>query len=302
MIELAARLRRDEGGFTLTEMLAALSISIVVMGAVLTALDHFTSVSRATSDRNDAGDQARQSIRDLARNLRNIASPAQSGSGIERGTATDLVFQTINPLSAGSGSNTYSTQRVRYCLNSSDPKAGTLWKQVDTWSTASPPALPSQTACPHNQFGNGQQVIGSWVANAAPGGPARPLFTYDSATLEEISNVSIDLYIDRDRTAGVGEAQMETSVFLRNKNRAPAAAFEATPQGNKQVLLNGGTSSDPDGQTLTYSWMVDGATISATGPIVTYTVTSTGNHTFALTVTDGGGLAHTSPNQTVNVQ
>ena len=178
---LVGGLRREQRGFTLVEMLAAISISMVVLGGILTALDQFTGVSRATTDRNGAEDQARQTVRELARNLRNTASPGQSGSGIERGTGTDLVFQAVDPANAGSGSNAYSTQRVRYCLDSSNSTYGTLWKQVKTWTTPSAPALPGATACPDLAFGS-QSAVGTLVSNASSGGPARAIFSYDSGT------------------------------------------------------------------------------------------------------------------------
>ena len=154
--------------------------------------------------------------------------------------------------------------------------------------------------CPHAQFGS-QSVVGTSVANASSGGAARPIFSYDSATVTDISSVAVDLYIDANRTKGVGEAHMDTSVFLRNKNRAPAASFSVTTQGNKQVLLNGGGSSDPDGQSMTYAWTVDGSPISGSGPLVGYSAPTTGSHVFGLTVTDAGGLTNTSATQTVNV-
>ena len=94
---------------------------------------------------------------------------------------------------------------------------------------------------------------------------------------------------------------MDTSVFLRNKNRAPTGSFTVSTQGNKQVLLNGGGSTDPDGQSLIYTWKVDGVALSSTSPIVLHTVATAGSHTFGLKVTDPGDLSHTAADQTVNV-
>jgi prepilin-type N-terminal cleavage/methylation domain-containing protein len=290
----------DERGFTLVEMLVGLVIAMIVLGAVLKIMDNFTDISRATNDRNEAEDMARQGLRQVARNLRNASSPGTSGSGIERADSTDLVFQAVDPLVAAGGSNSYNVHRVRYCLDSSNPKYGTLWKQTTTWTTASAPALPTATGCPNAAFGD-QRAVGIWIANTSSGGPARPLFSYDSGTLANISNISLDLYVDADRTKGVGEIHVNTGVFLRNKNRTPTASFTVSAQGNKQVLLNGGASSDPDGQSLTYTWTVDGVALSNTSAIVLHTLGTTGNHTFGLTVTDSGDLFHTAPSQTVDV-
>src|SRR5215210_7255634 len=102
---------QDERGFTLVEMLVAFTISMVILGAVLTALENFTSISKANTDRNDTEDTARQATREIARNLRNASSPGTSGSGLERAGATDLVFQSISPTTASGGSNSYSVRR-----------------------------------------------------------------------------------------------------------------------------------------------------------------------------------------------
>jgi prepilin-type N-terminal cleavage/methylation domain-containing protein len=294
------RLIEDERGFTLVEMLVGLVISMIVLGAVLKVTENFQSISRATTDRNEAEDVARQVVRAVSRNLRNASSPGTSGSGIERNAATDLVFQAVDPLTASGGSNSYSVQRVRYCLDSSNPQYGRLWKQTQTWTTASPPALPATTACPDSAFGT-QNAVASWISNASSGGTSRPLFTYDSETLANITNVGLDVYVDVDRTKGVGEIHASSGIFLRNKNREPTAAFSVNAQGNKQVLLNGGASSDPDGQSLTYTWTVDGVPLSNTSAIVLHTLTTTGMHTFGLRVTDSGDLWHEAANQTVDV-
>jgi prepilin-type N-terminal cleavage/methylation domain-containing protein len=289
-----------ERGFTLVEMLVGLVISMIVLGAVLKVVENFQSISRATNDRNDYEDVARQAMREIARNLRNASSPGTSGSGIERAGATDLVFQAVSPLTASGGSNTYSLQRVRYCLNSSNSQYGRIWRQTATWTSASPPALPSATACPDSAFGS-QNAVVSFISNASSGGASRSLFSYDSGTLNNITTVGVDIYADSDRTKGVGEVHANTGVFLRNKNRGPAASFTANAQGNKQVLLNGGASSDPDGQSLTYTWTVDGVALTGTSAIVLHTLSTTGNHTFGLTVSDSGDLSATAPNQTVDV-
>ncbi len=56
-----------------------------------------------------------------------------------------------------------------------------------------------------------------------------------------------------------------------------------------QVTLNGAGSTDPDGDTLTYSWTgpFNGGTATGATPIVTFA--TSGSHTVTLTVNDGNG-------------
>ncbi len=77
-------------------------------------------------------------------------------------------------------------------------------------------------------------------------------------------------------------------------NHDPTAAFTATTQGSLGVAVNASTSSDPDGDVLTYAWdFGDGGT--ATGVTATHTYASTTPKTISLTVSDGlGGTSTTS--------
>ncbi len=81
-------------------------------------------------------------------------------------------------------------------------------------------------------------------------------------------------------------------------NRAPVAAFTAA-KTYLSAAVNAGTSSDPDGGVLTYTWNFgDGAT--GTGVNATHTYASAGTYTIALTVADPQGLTN-STSQTVTV-
>ncbi len=68
-------------------------------------------------------------------------------------------------------------------------------------------------------------------------------------------------------------------------NRAPTASFTHSESG-LTTNVNGGASSDPDGNTLTYSWTFgDGS--SASGATASHTYSSAGTYTVTLTVSDG---------------
>jgi glucose/arabinose dehydrogenase/PKD repeat protein len=79
--------------------------------------------------------------------------------------------------------------------------------------------------------------------------------------------------------------------YTGTTNSAPTAVASATPTSGAvplNVSFDGGGSSDPDGNTLTYAWNFgDGTT--GTGPTTTHTYQSAGTYTATLTVRDGNG-------------
>jgi hypothetical protein len=262
----------------------------VVMLATFAALDSFGVATRANFSQNQAQSIARTAVDRLARELRSSGSPGLPSAPIERADANELVFLTVDPSGPGGGSNSTSVERVRYCTDNSSR----LWKQVQTWTTASPPSTPPPNACPHNSFGS-QSIAASYVANQS-----RAIFTYDSSNPATVGSVTVDLYIDIDVSRAPGEQRLSTTVFLRNQNRPPVATFTPTLTGSQHVLLNASGSADPDGDDVTYSWY-DGSTLIGSGPLFDYASPTTGSHTFSVTVTDSTGLSTTSPTQTIAV-
>ncbi|MCU0257071.1 MAG: PKD domain-containing protein, partial [Vicinamibacterales bacterium] len=73
-------------------------------------------------------------------------------------------------------------------------------------------------------------------------------------------------------------------------NGAPTAVIVAADRvlAGRPLLVNGGASSDPDGDPLTFAWSVEGGE-SATGANAAFTFASAGTVTLSLTVRDGRG-------------
>jgi PKD repeat protein/glucose/arabinose dehydrogenase len=98
-------------------------------------------------------------------------------------------------------------------------------------------------------------------------------------------------------------------------NTPPSAVATANPTTGSApltVAFDGSTSSDPDGDALTYAWDLDGdgATDDSTAARPTYTYTSNGTYTVTLRVTDTKGasaaatvtirVGNTPPTATIN--
>jgi type II secretory pathway component PulJ len=302
------RLARDESGIMLVELLLAASLMLVVLGATFTSLTTFESNSRINELQNDNQEEVRAAIDQLSRELRNHAVATQQAPlGIVSLTGYDIVFQTVAATKPASTSNDQNIERIRYCLDTSTLRNEKIWSQEQTWTSATPPAVPSTASCPDAAWGN-QRFIAMRITNrfnpSSPSSPQdRPVFTANSATTGQITRIDISLILDT--TPGGGpvnapdETRIDSGIFLRNQNQPPTASFTAAVTGSRHIILNASNSNDSENQSLTYTWKDGSTTIDANGQTGDYPTTS-GSHTMSLTVTDPGGLSATT-SQTVTV-
>jgi type II secretory pathway pseudopilin PulG len=70
MTRFARRLRADESGFTLVELLTAMTIGMLLLFAALMLLDHSTALTKQITDRQDAVQRGRQAMELMVRDLR----------------------------------------------------------------------------------------------------------------------------------------------------------------------------------------------------------------------------------------
>ena len=92
-------------------------------------------------------------------------------------------------------------------------------------------------------------VVATDVTNAA-----RPIFTYNATAFDRITEVSSQLFVDTTPTRLPSEVDLQSTVFLRNQNRAPTAVFSATSMPSGGVFLNASESEDPEEKSLTFEW------------------------------------------------
>lgn len=295
MRRLRARLREQRGETTITGVLVAATILVVVLTATLDTFDTFASSQNAATDRVDSQDRARRAIDGLARDLRNLASPTpEQPEAFDVAGPRDIVFKTVSEQSPGTGDNVTNTKRVRYCLDTSVPLAASLVAQTQTWSSATPPPVPSTAGCPAAGWNETTTVADALVHDL--GGVAAPVFTMDATSLTDISSVHVDLVVDVDPHDAIPATPISTGVFLRNQNRRPTAFFTATVTA-EGVLLNGSASHDPEGQPLRYEWY-NGTDLVGTGIVYSYPA-GPGTHSITLRVVDPADLTDTAAPQQV---
>ena len=307
-----SRLRADERGFTLIEVMLVCSIFLIVLGATLTAFTAFTTNNRRGENQVDQAEDARRALDVAARQLRNLANPTVTASTtIDRAAPYDFIFQTSDPAKTW----------VRYCTQTSapaSPSAARLWEAESATATIT---SAMRGACPGAGWASAR-IVSSKVSNQA-GGMDRDVFDYEcgpaqpascpasAAEYPRITNVGIELFVDNKVGDSLREMRVSTAVFLRNQNEPPTAAATVSRKATQQVVLNGAAASDPEGRTLEFFWFKGTAPTSAdfpdctakpaaaVGEGVTYTHTFTeaigSTVNFWLVVRDPGCLTNTFP-------
>jgi prepilin-type N-terminal cleavage/methylation domain-containing protein len=306
------RLRADERGFTLIEVLLVCIVFLVVLGATLTAFTAFTTNHRRGEKQVDQAEAARVGLDVAARQLRNLANPTvNAATTIDRASPYDFIFQTSDPAKTW----------VRYCVQTSG--AGSL-NAAHLWETESASATLTagmRGSCPGTGWATAH-VVTSKVSNQASG-VDRPIFDYEcgpsqpascpasAADYPRITNVGLQLFVDDKVGDSLKEMRVSTAVYLRNQNEPPTASATSSRKATGQVILNGAGSTDPEGRTLDLFWFKDTAPTAAdfadctakpaaavgSGSTYTHTFTEAVGSTvsFWLVVRDPGCLTNTYP-------
>jgi type II secretory pathway pseudopilin PulG len=311
---------RDERGLTLIELLVAMIVSMIVLGATFAVFEAMVRQDITVQRQTELETLARQGSDRLARQLRNLASPADvvtniaastQPKSVDRDLPSDLIFKDVSDTLPPGSLNSANVRRIRYCLQNSgvvpgtgfsaSPTRGVLWVQYQTWTTVTPPPVPADTTCPGTGWTT-RRIVADHLVNDA----ATPVFRYSGdvgvitgitdADREQIARVQTMLLIDGDTTRLPKAATITTGVVLRNQNRAPVAAFNYSLLNpvTCAVQLNGSASEDPESKPLEYEWYIDGIKQPETG-VVTQKSVSKGTHAFSLKVYDRARLVGTSP-------
>ena len=308
----------QQDGFSLVELLIVSTIFLVVAGATLTSFNVF---ERRTSDSVKVAEQveiARTSLDRASRQLRNLARRIDVPV-IKRALADDLVFQTSSP----------DKRWMRYCLQTtapSTPSRAKLFALESNDPSITEPSAGMMGTCPGSGW-NRVALASDYVVNAnkslvepvfryqctdgAPAGCPRP--TALESDSSRLKHVGMTLSVDLNPLTDLKEMRVASSVFLRNQNEPPVAAFTWTSLGGRKILLNGSSSSDPEGRTLRY-YFFKGAVpatnfcaglpdetfnyYTGVAPTYTFQVGET-SAMFTLVVCDAGDLLHTAPAQEV---
>jgi type II secretory pathway pseudopilin PulG len=254
---------RDEQGWTLIELLVAMTLMIVVLSATLTSFNAFSNNSSRSMRFNDQQDQIRNVIDQIIRQARNLANPT-TGAGttttIAWASKDRLVFQTTDP----------QKQWVSYCLDTTTASREKIWYQTTSSSLAASNVAGSMSGpeCPSTPASGPvwqtKVQVGDFVTNEVS--PGRPLFSYFSrsvpmtadpillADTSKIVRVKMSLFMKLDPLRPPAETELFSSAYMRNQNQGPTSSFVASVSGGTNYTFDAGLSSDPEGRTLVYDW------------------------------------------------
>lgn len=176
------RARLPEGGFTLFEILVAVSIFLIVLAVCLSALSSVQSTVKRTDDRSETSDQARLAVEQLDRQIR-------SGNLLRDPATETPPGQALRIYTQANG--------VQRCVQWQILPNGKL--QTRSW----PETYPTVGTA------SGWRTVADGIVNIPLGVKAFKLSTSFAGLVE------IDLRVNRNPKSG-GDAQVTSSVAGRN--------------------------------------------------------------------------------------
>jgi prepilin-type N-terminal cleavage/methylation domain-containing protein len=221
---------RNEDGFTLLELLVAMSIGTVVLMAAFAILDRSVVVSNEVADRSDALQRGRQTMEVITRQLRSQVCLGEATEPIVEGKRNSVAFYSDH----SDGSDPDKIQKRKLIFDST---AGTIVEERYTATGDYPdlvfPATPTRS-----------RTIGTKVKAVRDGTTDRPIFRYfrfkdDTTTgeLEEIPLTGNQVLT----TEGVTRTVMIEVAFVSQTERIRPKDAQATTFENEVYVR----SSDP---------------------------------------------------------
>ncbi|MEA2309051.1 MAG: hypothetical protein QOG41_1424 [Thermoleophilaceae bacterium] len=282
---------RAQHGMALTELLAAIVVAGIVLGAAVTGFVSYLGQSAKADNTANAQDAARLALDQMAIQLRSAMSDSTvNNQPIESFGDYSLVWLAPSPT-ANLSSNPQGLLHIRYCLDMSTATNEKLWLQTAPFNGNTNRNWPNTAACPSNAWPTKVQVAANLVNQLQN----KPLFVTPTDASGNATDVNVTALVDADPNTAPPATELRTSVTLRNLNHTPTAGLTCQAGQNGHALCDASISTDSDGQTLTYGWSMDGTLLTETSyRLDKSSLVSGSNHTFAVTVTDPGGLSATA--------
>jgi prepilin-type N-terminal cleavage/methylation domain-containing protein len=303
---------RDERGFSLVELMIAMTLMLIVIGATLAVFATMERKSRDNQRTNDSERTARVAVDVMSKRLRNLASPQSSGAApqaLERANPTDVMFRTVDSTGTPPAGNLENLERYRYCLGTNNrlyaerqPAASFTATQPTTTGCGTSDGWPGTRSVVAQNVTNGARPVFKYQVSPTPGTYSEQSTVTQTNFPNDIA-IRVELFVDPDTAHPPGEVTLNTRVFLRNQNRPPTATFSASYSGSFAVTFNASDSADPENNPLYYQWSDGGTVKQAFSQQATWSpypaFAPNSSHTVTLVVRDIGGLQVTSSSKTI---
>lgn len=200
-----------QAGFTLVEVLVAMTLTLVVASLALGVFEAFDRGVAANSRLTDAQDTSRRELGLMVRTLREAGAPAGADgvlpTAVTRSDDNDIVFRSRAwPGEADTGSNADHLQR--FCLNTTTK---ILW--FDGKHASTPGDDDPGSACPSTAPGwTRHRQVATNVINTATS--AKKLFSYTSRS-GHVRSVQISLRLDGGSATSSRELPLASGASVR---------------------------------------------------------------------------------------
>jgi prepilin-type N-terminal cleavage/methylation domain-containing protein len=268
-----------EAGFTLIELMVAMTIGLMIAFVALTSFDAFGRGAATNNRVTDAEDNGRRDVATMVQILRDAGSPAPVTGAIPptvtRATANDIVFNsTAWPNESGNVSTGTNTERL--CL---DTATKTVW--FDGLRAGTPGPTDPGAACPSTAAGWTHLPISRHVVNTV----ALPLFRLGAAP---VRSVGITLRKDTGTSTTSSDLAVNSGSTLRGALPPSITSGDVTytcnSDGSGKALLSLGANTG-----LQLGVGATGAVTVGPGQVLV-NVASHATTTLSLTVTNALGL------------
>jgi prepilin-type N-terminal cleavage/methylation domain-containing protein len=218
---------RDERGFTLTELLIAMTIGLVVVFAALGVFEGFNRGIVANTHLTDAQGSARRDVSTIVGMLRDAGvPPPKTGAAlptIVSAAVNDIVFRSTTwpgESATGIAAGTYNTERI--CL---DTATQTIW--FDGIRAGAAGTTTPGSACPSVASGWTHTPISRNVVNTA----AKPIFRLTAAPIIEIG---VTLWLEGGTSITSHPLELNSGGSLRGAVTPPVTAADVTVTCNSE--------------------------------------------------------------------